>query len=249
MPRATLEKLVRTEIRTEQLLLRVYHTEISEAQVQAEITRIDQSTRAPEVLRELKQALGNDSRRFGRTVVRPMLVDTELRDRFANDDSLHFQMRRQLDGLRIKILSLKPKGNLLPEVESARTSGIGEVNEIKWALSDKQTARIAPETTNGPISSGGRYSLRPLQEPSPSFNGGPKPADFSKLPARMQSILKSQLQKPGDVSAIIELPTEFLLCILKERSPTTLVVASAVLRKRNYDDWLAEQLKALPLEP
>ena len=244
-----LEQLVRTDMRKEQLLLRLYHTEISEAQVQAEITRIDQSTRAPEILRELKQALGNDSHRFARAVVRPMLVDTELRDRFANDDSLHLEMRRQLEGVRTKILALKAKGDLLSEVEAARTSGIGEVSEIKWALSDKQTARIATETTNGPISSGGPYSLRPLPESSLSSNGGPKPADFSKLPARMQSVLKSQLQKPGDVSAVIELPTEFLLCILKERSPTTLVVASVVLRKRNYDDWLAEQLKALPLEP
>ena len=248
LSRSALEQLVRTDMRKERLLLRLYHTEITERQIDAEIARIDQSTRAPEILRELKQALGNDSRRFGRAVVSHMLVDTELRDRFANDDSLHFQMRHQIEGLRSNLLAAQPKVDLLSKINLARNAGIGEVSEIKW-LSNKQTARIAPETTNGLISSGGPYSLRPLPESSLSSNGGQKPADFSKLPARMQSVLKSQLQKPGDVSAVIELPTEFLLCILKERSPTTLVVASVVLRKRNYDDWLAEQLKGLPSEP
>jgi len=236
-------------MRKEQVLLRVYHTEITEAQIEAEMTRIDQSTRAPEILRELKRALGNDSRRFGRSVVRPMLVDTELRNRFANDDSLHVEMRHQIEDLRTKLLALKAKVNLLSEINLARKAGIGEVSEIRWAISDSQNAPVAPQTTNGLISSGGRYSLQPPPEPAHSINGDEKPGEFSKLPLRMQSILKAQLQKPGDVSAVIELPTEFFLCILKERSRTTLVVAAVVARKRPYDDWLAAQLTALPLEP
>ena len=73
----------------EEVLKRVYGVQITPAQVAAEAQRINATTRAPDVLAELKTALGNDPERFARTVVKPILVERELRQRFDNDDHLH----------------------------------------------------------------------------------------------------------------------------------------------------------------
>jgi hypothetical protein len=43
------------------------------------------------------------------------------------------------------------------------------------------------------------------------------------------------------VSAVIEAPTGFLLYLCTEKTTGTLSVAVLSLRKRDYDQWLAEQ--------
>src|SRR5216684_4210992 len=50
----------------------------SPARPDAEAERINATTRAPEVLAELKAALGNDPARFARTVARPIVVERTL---------------------------------------------------------------------------------------------------------------------------------------------------------------------------
>ena len=57
----------------------------------------------------------------------------------------------------------------------------------------------------------------------------------------LQNVLRAQLLKPGDLSALIETPGAFLLFVAKEKSSTELSVASFSLPKRSYDEWLAQQ--------
>ena len=94
---AAIEKMVRAETKKEAALRRVYRVEIGDAEIAEELKRIEASTRAPEVLAEIKQALGNDAARFARAVARPIIVERELRTRFENDDQVHapFLMRRR----------------------------------------------------------------------------------------------------------------------------------------------------------
>lgn len=75
--------------------------------IAAEVQRIDTATRAPEMLAEIKHALGNDAERFALGMARPILVERELRCRFDNDDQLHALQRRQAEQARESLLSKK----------------------------------------------------------------------------------------------------------------------------------------------
>jgi hypothetical protein len=67
---------------------------------------------------------------------------------------------------------------------------------------------------------------------------------FEDLDPELQKVLCTQLQKPGDVIAVIETPTAFLLFVNKEKTNNALSVASLTIPKRSYDEWLAEQKSA-----
>src|SRR6478672_911930 len=70
LARDEIKNLVRTELRKEAALHKSYAVNITPAMVEAEVQRIHRNTRAPEMLAELKAALGNDDARFARAVAR-----------------------------------------------------------------------------------------------------------------------------------------------------------------------------------
>src|SRR3954468_21937325 len=53
MPQGLVEKLVRKELQKEEALKKAWNVEITSSQVAAEVERINTTTRAPEVLKEL----------------------------------------------------------------------------------------------------------------------------------------------------------------------------------------------------
>ena len=100
LPRATLENLVRLDLKKEAALQKIYGVTITSAQLAGEIRRINTTTRAPDMLAEIKTALGNDPEKFANAFARPILVERELRQRFDNDDALHAATRRELEKVR-----------------------------------------------------------------------------------------------------------------------------------------------------
>jgi hypothetical protein len=231
---AAIEQLVRQDLHKEAVLQRVYHTVIKDSQVGAEIARMEKSTHSPEVLKELKQALGNDRQRIGRSLAKPLLVEKELRQAFADDQSLHHHQRERLQDLRNLLLKMKKEGENFSEISAAaRKSGVGAFNELTWSLPapSRQTSK-----TKGPVTA--REDARPTK---PNEQGIQQVHSFGNLPSRMQAVLKAQLLKPGDVTGVIELPTEFLICILKERTGEKMNVAMVTAAKRDFESWLREQ--------
>jgi hypothetical protein len=73
MPQALLERLVREDTRKESVLRKAYGVEITPALLDAEVARIAAVTRAPEMLAEIKHALGGDAGRFARSVAQPIV--------------------------------------------------------------------------------------------------------------------------------------------------------------------------------
>jgi hypothetical protein len=92
LPADQLRRLVLTDLAKEAALKKVYGVEVTPAMLAAEVQRINTTTRTPEILAELKAALGNDTNRFARTVAKPIVVERLLRNRFENDDELHAQL-------------------------------------------------------------------------------------------------------------------------------------------------------------
>src|SRR5437588_5249662 len=75
---AQLEKKVRDYLRNSQALADEWQRPITAEQLQAEMDRMAQNTRQPEVLRELFEALGNDGFVIAECLARPMLAERLL---------------------------------------------------------------------------------------------------------------------------------------------------------------------------
>ena len=84
MSQAQLEKKVADYMRNSQALEDYWQPPITAEQLQAEMDRMAQHTKQPEVLRELFEALGNDPFVIAECLARPVLAErllTELKDR------------------------------------------------------------------------------------------------------------------------------------------------------------------------
>ena len=235
MPRALLEQIVRQDQRKETTLRKVYGLEISPAMIATEVERINTTTRAPEVLAEIKHALGDDASRFATAMARPIIVERELRRRFDNDDKLHAAQRQDADTARASLLDKKPVANM---------------HEVTWQLTprpaaDKPAPAAASTNPTEARSTSKAYTneataqvAQPLIPPDKTAPGKEK-LYFKDLDPELQKVLRAQLQKPGDVSAVIEMPGGFLVFLAKEKNSDTLTVSSLTIPKRSYEEWLA----------
>ena len=240
LPAAEIERLVRLDLRKEKILQRVYKIDIDQAELDAEVQRINATSRAPDILKEIKIALGNDPKRFADAVARPIVVERRLREKFDNDTRLHAAQRAQVEQVRKKLLATtetKRRIELLKQDKRA--------TEITWQLSvvtgtngpgPTQPASPMPATT----ASSANYSVEAttqLAAPAPKIDKN----YFEDIDPELQKVLRAQLQKPGDVSAVIETPTAFLLFVAQDTTADALSVVSRTVAKRSYEDWLARE--------
>lgn len=240
--RATLENLVRLDLNKEAALQKTYNVTITPAQLAAEVQRINTTTHAPETLAEIKAALGQDEARFAHAFAKPIVVERELRQRFDNDDSLHAAIRRDCEEARHDLLTAKTNGaSALGLIEIFQRAHSNQVNLATWQLGarpeEKATAPTADE-----IEIKKRFGPDAQILSSPQGNKKQK-IYFEELPTELQKVLRVQLRKAGDVSAVIETPHGFLLYLVKDKTADTLSVATLSLPKCSYEQWLEEQAK------
>jgi len=238
MPPALLEKLVRADAQKEAVLARTYGVPITAAMVAAEVERINTTTRAPEILAEIKVALGNDDERFARTMARPFIVERLLHNKFQNDDALHAPQRREAEQARERLLAQLT---------------VPDTHEITWQLTPRpteETPAAHSPAPSGPVSGSGKsasYSVEATVQiaqvlSAPDASGhADKKLYFEDLEPQLQNVLLAQLRQPGDVSAVIELPSGFLVFQTKEKTDATLTATSITIPKRSYEAWLAQQ--------
>ncbi len=235
LPPGTLRKLLELDARKEAVLQRVYGLTVTPAMLEAEVRRIDATSRAPEVLAELKAALDHDPARFAATIARPIVVERELHQRFVNDDALHAAERRQAEQTRAELLAARSEGYLrqLALLQQGRTN---QVAETTWQLAAR------PAETNAPAADLAEIHRRfgPDAQLLTPASGGEKDRRFyfADLPTELQTVLRAQLRQAGDVSAVIETPAGFLLYVVREKTEANLSVAGLQLPKRSYEEWL-----------
>jgi len=245
MPPELVRKLVQEDLHKEAVLKKIYHVEVTPAMLAAEVQRINTTTRAPDVLAELKAALGNDTNRFARTVAEPIVVERILRDKFENDDTLHAPQRQQAESIRTKLLTTR-KNAAVPDklLTLLKQLGSNQVSETTWQMGKRPDEPRAD----------GKELMETQKRfgPNAQVLSSPHDADkepkfyFDDLPPDLQRVLGVQLRQPGDVSAVIETPGSFLLYLCKEKSTAALVVATLSIPKRSYEQWLAEQTEQNP---
>ena len=97
MSQAQLEKKVQDYLRESQAWEDYLQQPITAGQLQAEMVRMAQHTKQPEVLRELFAALGNDPFVIAECVARPVLSMNLVTDLYQHDQRLHSERKRQPD--------------------------------------------------------------------------------------------------------------------------------------------------------
>jgi hypothetical protein len=262
LPPATLEKLVRLDLKKEAVLRKAYGVTMSPAMLDIEVQRINTTTRAPDMLAEIKTALGNDPARFAQAFAKPFLVERLLHDKFDNDDALHAAQRREAERVRKQLLEASaaksegrnPKAEGSPKSEARslqappvtsnqlailKASATGQFSETTWQLGARPAETNVPAADELEIKQ--RFGPNAQIISSPHGAEGDQKAYFEDLPAELQQVLRVELRQPGDVSAVIEIPGGFLLYVAKEKTATALTVACLSLPKRSYEEWLSEQ--------
>jgi hypothetical protein len=145
LPADDLRRLVKRDTAREKFLRTHYGVEISAAQIAAETARIHATTRAPETLAEIKAALGGDAARFANAFVKPLLVERELRLRFASDDAFHASLRHVGEITRTNLLHARAAGAAAPELIAHLTRAHSNaVAQITWRLGDGDPAASTP---------------------------------------------------------------------------------------------------------
>ncbi len=240
LPREKLERLVRDDLRKLTILQKNYGVEVSTAMLIAEVRRIDASTRAPETLVEIKAALGDDANRFARTVAKPIVVERLLREKFENDEALHAPQRRACELVRDSLLAAKTNGATLDQLLSHLQQAVSNaVTETTWQLGVRPAETNAPPADELEIKK--RFGPGAQLLSSPSLVARDRQSYFSDLPPALQNVLSVQLRQAGDISAVIETPSDFRLCVCTAKASGTLAVATLSLPKSSYEQWLNEQ--------
>src|SRR6266566_5789347 len=97
MSRAQVEKKVVDYLHNSQALEDYWQRPISAEQLQAEMDRMAQHTRQPEVLRELFEALGNDPFVIAECLARPALAERLVTNWYAYDQRIHGELKQRAD--------------------------------------------------------------------------------------------------------------------------------------------------------
>jgi len=239
-PEPLIERLVKQDLRKETALKQVYGVEITPRMLEAEVQRINTTTRAPEMLGEIKAALGDDPMKFAEAFAKPFLVERLLRDKFENDTVLHAARRRECEEARNQLLIAKA-GGASPTglVARLKRSHSKAVTEKTWELGER--AHETNAITKDELVIKKRFGPNAQVIPPPHAADADQKFYFEDLPPPLQKVLHAQLRQPGDVSAVIETPGAFLLYICKQKSAEMLSAVVFSLPKCNYGQWLNEQ--------
>ena len=133
MSQAQLEKKVEDYLRDSQALEDYWQKPITPEQLQAEMERMAQHTKQPEMLRELFGALGDDPLVIAECLARPALAERLVTNLYAHDERFHDQLKQRAEA------ELKTHGSVR---EIKQTSGT--YTEMEWIKSEDAKDGSAP---------------------------------------------------------------------------------------------------------
>ncbi len=151
VPRAVTEASVRDLLKRSAALERLWGTPITREALDAEMSRIAASTKLPERLEQVYEALGRDPFVVRESLARSALVDRLTRSFFSQDARIHADARRRAEELRSR-LSRTP-GESFPDLD-------GLIVEVTRRADDEAPDRGASQ--DGP--SGRREIRRSVSE-------------------------------------------------------------------------------------
>src|SRR6476660_7997503 len=145
MTQAQLEKKVTDYERNSQALEDYWHRPITAEQLQAEMDRMAQHTKQPEVLQELFEALGNDPFVIAECLARPALAERLLTNWYAYDQRIHSELKQRAEAdlqAHLPAVTSADAGNTVEQMKQLS----GKYSEIEFAKSDSSEGAINRDT-------------------------------------------------------------------------------------------------------
>lgn len=197
-------------LRQEAALQEGYGVTITDAMLQAELARMARSTKAPERLQELFDALGNDPRTIAECLARPALVERRLYNSYVWDNRRHGALRARAEA------ALAAYGG---DPDLLEASG-AERHRVVLERKD-ETAQPEPAAP-----SGGKDGLRPIVLEGEAFE---------REVARYTGYPDEPLDGPAP--ALRETETAFVYTEVLSQSEDRLVLEQTVWPKQGFDVW------------
>src|SRR6476619_1247657 len=135
MTQAQLEQKVTDYLRKSQALEDYWHRPITAVQLQAEMDRMAQHTKQPEVLHELFEALGNDPFVIAECLARPALAERLLTNWYAYDQRIHGELKQCAEAdlqAQLPAVALAETDNPIKQMKQLS----GKYSEIQFVKSD-----------------------------------------------------------------------------------------------------------------
>src|ERR1043166_2700763 len=216
MSKAQIEKKVADYLRNSQLLEDYWQRPLTVQQLQAEMDRMAQHTRQPEVLRELFAALGNDPFIIAECLARPALAERLVTNWYANDERFHGALKQRAHA------ELQAHPRVEAKKETTATS-----NEIELLRSDDGDERAGAAAG---VNVNSREWDKTVQKMAATFG---RDAPFAQA-------------EIGVFSSLQETESAYYATAVIERSVNQMKVAKMEWRKESFETWRSKTESQLP---
>ncbi|GEM_PF-1154576 len=211
LPESAIRAKVEDYLRQSRALEAYWQHPITGKQLQAEMERMATQSKRPEALRELWAALGDDPFVIAECLVRPLLAERLIRQRYASDERFHGELKRRAES---ELNTLGAAGQM------RRTSG--EYREVDWVKDETEAAiRSRGLEINGVL----RVDAAQWQE------------EVSKLAGSFGAMKAGAGLSSGQWSSLQENEERFYAGGVVEKGNERMKVASVVWKKAPFDEW------------
>src|SRR4029077_1154639 len=214
MTQAQLEKKVTDYVRNSQALEDYWHRPITADQLQAEMDRMAQHTKQPEVLRELFEALGNDPFVIAECLARPALAERLLTSSYAYDERIHGELKQRAEAdLRAH--------NSIEQMKQLS----GKYSKIEFVKSDSSEG-VTNHDTEYAVKLNTREWDQNVHRLATTFHKSSAAEDDETLPV-------------GKLSSLQEDENRYYATAVIEKAKDRLTLATVAWQKQPLGSWLA----------
>src|SRR5438034_4538077 len=229
MSQAQLEKKVADYLRNSQAVEDYWQRPITAEQLQAEMNRMAERTKQPDVLRELFEALGNDPFIIAECLARPALAERLLKHWYACDQRIHGELRqRAKDDLQAHsaIAQMQQLSGEYSEIEFVKSSSShGDFNH-NTSHAVKLNSREWDENMQKVAATFRSVNRLPMVPPVAAGASPAKGAPLTQITTGVQSPLQED-------------ETRYFAVAVIEKTKDHLKLATVEWRKEPLESWRA----------
>ncbi|HEY2800819.1 MAG TPA: hypothetical protein VGI85_09510, partial [Chthoniobacterales bacterium] len=249
MSPSQIENKVENYLRNSQALKDYWQRPITAEQLQAEMERMAQHTKQPEMLHELFKALGDDPFVIGECLARPALADRLVRSWYADDQRFHGQLKQRAEAdlqAHASVQEMKQLGENYTETEFVKSEDAQEkasrgvnpeikLNNQTWDEKVQKLAAMFDRTAGHPLNE----TDPAIAERRPSLSGRPRQGEQAQ-------VAPNQSLPVGKLSSLQEDQGRFYAIAVLSKTNDHLRIATVAWPKETLESWLARAENGTP---